>query len=622
MDVSINVIKGSGVALVIALCALASVNTEASEVVIPAVVQTQKRTITIDDVAAIRAVDSLSVSPDGRRFVMFVRQGDPLTNEYRGAWYVGNTQTSELTRIGDGGAVGPRVMFTGHIPGAVSGGEGRWSPDGQWIAYTLQRDSEVQLWRSRADGSLQEKLTSNLSDVRDFVWSADGRAIYFSAGTPRTELRAAEQARAWDGYRYDEDLWQFTDFMAPALLRALEKDLAIWRFTLDDRREARAADVARAAFDAMLRPPGNTEQARNDDLKLCSAAHGDVLVCVKENAARPAHVVSIHPRSGRTRVLADVNPEFLNIRLGKVERFEWDTPKLAWNEAGGALEGLYPKQAYGYVLYPPDFDPSKKYPVFIDPYVAWGFAPLGAEHALHVYAANGIVVLRTTFPFYAERTKSGRPVTSKEIYSAELGFPHLTMLMESTLRGLDTIAARGFLDTKRVGIGGVSHGSFVPLHMLQKHDRIAAISISSPSWGPFQYYWGTKKPPREMAALGLPVDNWLPRPDDEGRQFYRQLDIADHVDEIEAPILMHLAAQETYGLLPLIKNLADAQKPYDTYVYSGESHIKWQPAHLRSIMRRNLDWFRFWLQGYENPDGDAAQREQYLRWRALRGGSQ
>jgi hypothetical protein len=33
-------------------------------------------------------------------------------------------------------------------------------------------------------------------------------------------------------------------------------------------------------------------------------------------------------------------------------------------------------------------------------------------------------------------------------------------------------------------------------------------------------------------------------------------------------------------------------------------------------MERNLDWFRFWLQGYEDPD--ESKRPQYVRWRALR----
>jgi hypothetical protein len=30
----------------------------------------------------------------------------------------------------------------------------------------------------------------------------------------------------------------------------------------------------------------------------------------------------------------------------------------------------------------------------------------------------------------------------------------------------------------------------------------------------------------------------------------------------------------------------------------------------------NVDWFRFWLQGYEDPD--SAKTSQYTRWRQLR----
>lgn len=689
----------------------------ASVLVIPEVPATAKRKIALGDLAAVRNIDTLSVSPDGKRYAIFVRQADPLTNEYRSAWYAGRTHGGELVRLGDGGQVLPRVMPTGHMPGEVAGSECRWSPDGQWIAYTLRRADQVQLWRSRVDGGVQEQLTNNAADVREFAWSEDGSTLYFSAGTPRTELQARERARAWQGYRYDEDLWSFTDFLGPQLIRPLETNLSVWLIALDDRQErlggqaeqaafvrnrlrnAGAVDVTAASAPDVPIPPvaqvasglawrvsanpmsqvsrvvasssaknpvaircgseacsgvikkvwwsengrdvlfwraegiNDTENAfyswaptsgavaefarlRDDELRLCSQAAGDRVICVRETASQPAHVVAIDLRSARTQLLADINPEFRNFQLGKVERFEWDTPKFAWNEAGGALAGLYPKRAYGYVLYPPDFDPAGKYPVFVDPYVASGFNPLGAEHPLHVYAANGFVVLRTAFPLHIDRLARG--VGMQQLYSSELDFPHLSMLMESTLRGLDTVASRGFIDERRVGIGGVSHGTFVPLYMMQQHGRrIAAISISSPTWGSMQYYWSTQKARNALAAYpGLAKDDWARRPEGEGREFWSRIDIADHVDSVEAPILMHLAAHETYALVRLIRNLADAGKPYDAYVFAGETHVKWQPAHLHSIASRNLDWFRFWLQDFEDTNPDKAQ--QYSRWRTLR----
>jgi dipeptidyl aminopeptidase/acylaminoacyl peptidase len=395
------------------------------------------------------------------------------------------------------------------------------------------------------------------------------------------------------------------------LIRPLEVDLTSWVVTPDDRQERLATGPEQAEFlRAQLRNvrvvdvSKLAERLPDDDLQLCREAASNRAICVRQTASQPAHVVAINPRSANMEPLADVNPEFRNFRLGKVERFEWDTPTFAWNEPGGELAGLYPKRAHGYILYPPDFDPSRKYPVFIDPYVASGFNPLGAEHPLHAYAASGFVVLRTEFPRHT------RPVGMRQLYDPALGHPHLTMLMESTWRALDVVASRGFIDVGRVGIGGVSHGTFVPLYMMQKYDRIAAISISSPHFGPFQHYWSTQKARTTLAALGIEESAR------GGADFWDEIDIATRVDTIEAPILMHLAAQETYALVRLIRNLADAGKPYDAYVFAAETHIKWQAAHLHAIATRNLDWFRFWLQDFEDPS--PAKAEQYQRWRELR----
>jgi dipeptidyl aminopeptidase/acylaminoacyl peptidase len=611
------------------------------------------RTVTVEDLAAVRTIDALSVSHDGRRYAIVVRQADPSTDEYRIAWFSGSTRGGELTCLGDGGDVRPRVMFTGHMPGEIGGNESRWSPDGQWLAYLVRKDEQVQLWRSRIDGTVQEQLTTNAADVRDFEWSDDGKAIYFTVGTARSDLRTQERARARQGYRYDEDFWQFTDLLGPQLIRPLETDLTQWAVTFEDRRERLATEAEQAAF-ARVRarstaqiectaaectgkvrkkwwsedrrkvliwrgegindadnafyswaPAGakakSITRLRDAQLRLCAEGAGDRLICVRETASQPAHVMAIDLRSASTQLLADVNPEFGALRLGKVERFEWDTPKLAWNEPGGALAGLYVPRTYGYILYPPDFDPTRKYPVFIDPYVAQGFKPLGAEHPLHAYAASGFVVLRTEFPTIT------RQVDLPTMYSVELDYPHMTMLMESTVRALDTIAKRGSIDERRVGIGGVSHGTFVPLYMMQKHDRIAAISVSSPHWGPLHYYWTTQKSRDATARFGIYKD---------GVNAWNGIDIAERVETIEAPVLMQLAAAETYGLIKLIRHLADAGKPYDAYVFPAETHIKWQAAHLYAINRRNLDWFRFWLQDFEDSSPDKS--EQYARWRKLR----
>jgi len=62
-----------------------------------------KRAITVDDVMRLRNVAALKVSPDGRRYAVFVRQADVASNDYRSAWFVGDVRGGSLTRVADGG---------------------------------------------------------------------------------------------------------------------------------------------------------------------------------------------------------------------------------------------------------------------------------------------------------------------------------------------------------------------------------------------------------------------------------------------------------------------------------------------------------------------------------------
>lgn len=673
------------------------------------------RAITIDDMLAIRKVDTLSVSPDGSSFAVFVRQSDAAENRYRTSWFVGNVDSGALTCIGDGGDVYPNETPTQEIGGSVS----RWSPDGRWIAYTLNRSGEVQLWRSRADGSLQEQLSRNPANVRDFAWSDDGEALYFKVGRTRAERLARQEQREREGYLYDEDFYLFLEVIGPRLPPLIGEPVSDWTVRVADKQERLATKAEQEAFaraqtrdsggietltghyeDAVVAPVfrgdgraawlvrtaptsrlvqvvasrsansdaverctadectglikrvwwGQDQQKvifwRNegindvvhafyswaprsgvatqvfrgvdDDLRECNWSRSDRIVCVRETPSRPAHIASINLRSGQLQVLADLNPEFKNIRLGKIERFEWATPRFAWNEPGGALAGLYPARAYGYILYPPDFDPSRRYPVIIEPYWAVGFSSLASEQPLHVYAANGFVVLSTSFPAPTDTSARLGARVMKDSYSADLGFPHLSMLAESTFAALDAVEARGFVDERRVGIGGVSHGAFVPLYMLQKYDRLAAVSIASPGWSASEYYGDTKKGRELIRASNGNVgyEDWRVKPTGKGLDFWSQIDAADHAEDVEAPILMNLAASESYAALRLMRHLADLHRPYEAYLFMDETHVKWQPAHLRAILHRNLDWFRFWLQGARSSDPNRAA--QYERWEQLR----
>jgi dipeptidyl aminopeptidase/acylaminoacyl peptidase len=226
-----------------------------------------------------------------------------------------------------------------------------------------------------------------------------------------------------------------------------------------------------------------------------------------------------------------------------------------------------------------------------------------------VYAANGILVLHTSFPL-ENPTNMTVDQEMRLLFSSKQGYPYHTTMLKSTLRALDLVAARGFIDEKRVGIGGLSQGSGNPLYMLVKEDRIAAVSVAGGYQGPWIYYAFT---PRGQSQQGLPP---YPAPIGAGLKWWNPIDVAQHVDKIKAPILFNIPDQEIEANTTLFRHLDDAHKPYDAYVFPGEYHEKWQPAHRQAIYRRNLDWFRFWLQDIEDPNPIKA--DQYVIWRNLR----
>ena len=81
---------------------------------------------------------------------------------------------------------------------------------------------------------------------------------------------------------------------------------------------------------------------------------------------------------------------------------------------------------------------------------------------------------------------------------------------------------------------------------------------------------------------------------------------------------MQLPESEVRNLVELNTKLRLAGKPAELFAFADEIHIKYPPAHKRAVYERNLDWYRFWLKGEEDPG--SSKVDQYRRWRALRAG--
>jgi dipeptidyl aminopeptidase/acylaminoacyl peptidase len=177
---------------------------------------------------------------------------------------------------------------------------------------------------------------------------------------------------------------------------------------------------------------------------------------------------------------------------------------------------------------------------------------------------------------------------------------------------VDLLASKGEIDRTKVGMGGLSFGTEATLWTVMKSDLLAAASVTSIGMSRNYYLFGTMRgevylrPLKEFWQLGSP---------EETAERWRLLSPAANLDKIKAPILMQMPEQEYVMALDYAIPLIRDQRA-DLYVFPNEPHQKFQPRHKLAAYERNIDWFRFWLQGYEDPD--PAKRAEYKRWRVMK----
>ncbi|WP_375324784.1 S9 family peptidase [Flagellimonas sp. GZD32] len=314
------------------------------------------------------------------------------------------------------------------------------SPDGSKIAYLgyddrLQGYQLTQLYVMNADGSDAKLISGDFDrDVEDMAWNSKGNGFYFI----------------------------YTD---QGMGKLASMSLS-----------GNVSDITDGLGGLSLGRPYNAASFSASDNNKFTYTIGDT--------SHPSDLGAADSKSNK-RLTAVNDDLFAFKKLGKVEEMWWES---SYDQ----------RKIQGWVVTPPDFDPSKKYPMILEihggPFTSYG-AVYSAE--IQAYAAAGYVVLYT----------NPRGSTS---YGEEFGnlihhdYPNHDY--EDLMSGVDALLEKGYVDTENLYVTGGSGGGVLTAWIVGKTDRFKAAVVAKPviNWTSFvlyadgvqffSKYWFGKKP--------------------------------------------------------------------------------------------------------------------------------
>ena len=241
-----------------------------------------------------KAVGTPRVSPDGKRVVYAVNEAVMTADksEFVTQIWMANLATKQHTQLtfGDKSSTNPK-----------------WSPDGNWIAFTSNRkDNRNNLYLLSLNGGEAEPLTDGKSAVINFNWSPDGRSIAFTMTDPKSDDEEKNDKGKNDFRWIDENVK-----LARLYVLSLQKDangkreprkLTTSNYQVEDFDWSN--DGSRIAFGHVKSPLANDWPT--SDVSIIDVATGNISVLANSPAAETSPLYS--PDGKWIAVQASDNP--------------------------------------------------------------------------------------------------------------------------------------------------------------------------------------------------------------------------------------------------------------------------------------------------------------------------
>jgi dipeptidyl aminopeptidase/acylaminoacyl peptidase len=160
--------------------------------------------VTAHDVASLKEIQQLSLSPDKSKAIFLLVTPDYRSNTYSLDWTLFDIENRRILNQIKNASDPVFVMNQDGSPnGNFINHRAKWSPNGDWIAFIKSVDGHEEIWRTNAIGNNGEKLFRSKDAITEFNWYDDGKRILFKTTGTLARTRAALAKSDTAGQMYD-----------------------------------------------------------------------------------------------------------------------------------------------------------------------------------------------------------------------------------------------------------------------------------------------------------------------------------------------------------------------------------------------------------------------------------
>lgn len=328
-----------------------------------------------------------------------------------------------------------------------------FSPDSKKIAYTCRKKTGKEYaYSTNSDIYLYDIATKEVKNLSENMMGYDQNPVFSSDGK-----YLAWESMERDGYEADKIRLMLCDLSSGRvtyMTEEFDQNANGLRFSLDNKEIYFISDYhGRDNIYKMNIADKSIKQLTKENADYTAVIPTkDRLIATQMSMLHPVEIWSVDEKTGKEQKISSTNDDLMaKIKWGKVEERK--------------LKATDGKDLYTWVIYPPDFDSTKKYPTLL--YCEGG--PQSTVSQFWSYRWNFSIMASHGYIVVAPNRR-GLPGFGQE-WNEEISGDYGGQCMKDYLTAIDEISKEPYVDKDHRGAVGASFGGFSVYWLAGHHNN-------------------------------------------------------------------------------------------------------------------------------------------------------